>query len=148
MARQLEACMDRAMDCLAGINRTGQHSKENRVLVIGAGQAGLRFLRACLSFNARNGGLKVVGIVESDAGRLNSLRNLGISTFKDVSDASLLGAIDMAIVAVPERRHFAVLKEIKQHFHNRVRILCEKPLAANLLEAQALRMVISPDDLT
>ncbi len=110
-----------------------------KILLIGAGQAGLRFLRACGALESP-WTIEVVGIIESNHERGKQITNqLNIPTFKSVQEAfDERLEPHAAIVTVPESSHAKILLEIAEIYSNLKIVICEKPLTHTLEEAQII----------
>lgn len=101
-----------------------------RIAVIGAGRMG-QYHAKHLSQNRR---AQLVGIVDTDASRVQTTaRRFRTQAFQNVSE--LFGKIDAAVIATPTPSHYHVGKLL---LGARVSCLIEKPLAANLAEAEEL----------
>ncbi|WP_027160367.1 Gfo/Idh/MocA family protein [Methylobacter luteus] len=113
---------------------------DRKILLVGAGQAGLRFLRACMVLAKSGAELKIVGIVESCPERRKQLANqLNLGVFESLSESRRLGLRpDAAIVTVPEPSHAEVLLQLAQEYPELEIAICEKPLTHTLEEAQAV----------
>ena len=108
-----------------------------RVAVAGAGAFGRNHLRVVRELETAGEGVALVAAVDPDAARAEeAARQYGIPHFKSVDE--LLKAdlkLDAAIVAVPTVKHHEVAAALLEAGLD---LLVEKPLAANLSEADDL----------
>lgn len=110
-----------------------------RALIVGLGQAGARFVRACMAMNT--GSTRVVVMAGVDVGkeRCNAFENgLAFPCFGSIEEAASKVAPDIVIVTAAEDQHFQVLMSIRRCFPRVRRVLCEKPLTSTLREAHEL----------
>ena len=110
-----------------------------RVLIVGLGQAGARFVRACMAMNT--GSTRVVVMAGVDVGkeRCNAFENgLAFPCFGSIEEAASKVAPDIVIVTAAEDQHFQVLMSIRRCFPHVRRVLCEKPLTSTVTEAHEL----------
>jgi len=108
-----------------------------RVAVAGAGAFGRNHLRVYRELESAGNGVTLAAAVEPDAARAaDAANNYGIPVFPTVE--KLLAAdlkLDAASVAVPTVHHCAVASEL---LSTGLDLMIEKPLAANLNEADEL----------
>ena len=108
-----------------------------RVAVAGAGAFGRNHLRVLRELETERAGVALVAAVDPDAARADEAAKLyGIPVFASVD--ALLKAdlkLDAACVAVPTVKHYEVAREL---LDAGLDLLIEKPLAANLREADDL----------
>jgi predicted dehydrogenase len=108
-----------------------------RVAVAGTGAFGRNHLRVYRELESAELGVSLAAAIEPDAGRAaDTAARYGIPVFGSV--AELLGAdpgLDAVSVAVPTVHHHAVAAELLEAG---VDVLIEKPLAANLDQADDL----------
>jgi predicted dehydrogenase len=108
-----------------------------RVAVAGAGAFGRNHLRVLREIETERAGVALVAAVDPDAARADEAAKLyGIPVFASVD--ALLKAdlkLDAACVAVPTVKHYEVAREL---LDAGLDLLIEKPLAANLREADDL----------
>jgi len=108
-----------------------------RVAVAGAGAFGRNHLRVLRELEGERAGVALVAAVDPDAARADEAAKLyGIPVFASVD--ALLKAdlkLDAACVAVPTVKHHEVAREL---LDAGLDLLIEKPLAANLREADDL----------
>jgi predicted dehydrogenase len=104
-----------------------------RVAVVGCGAVAEQcHLPALLPRVGRDG----IWLVDPDAERRARLaKRFGRAAQTAASPGEVVGRVDAAIVAVPNDLHAAVAGEL---LDARLPVLCEKPLAATLAEAEAL----------
>ena len=112
-----------------------------RVAVAGAGAFGRNHLRVVRELETAGEGVTLVAAVDPDAARADeAAKQYGILHFKSVDE--LLKAdlkLDAAIVAVPTVKHHEVASALlESRFGAGLDLLVEKPLAANLREADDL----------
>lgn len=113
---------------------------KRRILLVGGGQAGLRFLRACMILERSGANLDIVGVVESCLERRGQLKqHLNINVFADLTEP-LQNKVqpNSAIVAVPEPAHADVLLTLARLYPELEIVICEKPLTHTLEEAKAV----------
>ena len=80
--------------------------------------------------------IELVGVVDSNAGRLESIaREFGVPTYSSVGELLAQAKPEAVSVAVPTVAHLEVSQELME---KGVDVLIEKPLARNLPEADAL----------
>jgi predicted dehydrogenase len=120
---------------------------ETCVIVVGLGQSGVRFMRACLTIGDESNVIRIVGVVDPDAKKLEQFRGFGIPFYRNLADLPATLRADIAIVATPEQDHYATLIEIRHRIPT-IRVLCEKPLAASASEAQRLSEVFQDADIS
>jgi predicted dehydrogenase len=108
-----------------------------RVAVAGAGAFGRNHLRVLRELETEDAGAALVAAVEPDEARADeAAKQFGIPVFPSVD--ALLKAdlrLDAACVAVPTVKHYEVAREL---LNAGLDLLIEKPLAANLREADDL----------
>jgi len=107
-----------------------------RVAVAGAGVFGRNHLRVLHELQATAAGVELAAVVEPDAARAAEAANYGSPVFSSIE--KMLAAeqrLDAAIVAVPTVKHCAVAGAL---LDAGLDVLVEKPLAANLEEADDL----------
>lgn len=110
--------------------------------VVGLGNAGMRFLRACHAT-----GVRVIGACDALPERREALSAAGI-LIDPVFAASLEeNPCDLLIVATPEWERTTVLTAAAQIAKRPMRVLCEKPIAAEAASAALLRRHYSSDDI-
>lgn len=101
-----------------------------RMGVIGVGHLGKEHARILSGF----ADVDLVGVADSNGEQaLAVARRCGCRSFEDYH--TLLPLVDAAVVAVPTIYHHAVAADLLRHG---IAVLVEKPLAASLLEAEAL----------
>jgi predicted dehydrogenase len=124
-------------------------TRKVRVAVVGLGGAGIRFLRSCLATHPNGVALELTGGVDTDARRRDAVeRGLAVRCYPSVEALACAGTgVDLAYVSVPETEHFGALLELKRCFPTLGRILCEKPLTAELGDALRLREVFKDADV-
>jgi len=110
------------------------------VAVVGLGQAGARFVRACMVLCSEARPVRIVAGVDVSSERLRYIEErLPFPCFESVEALVSAGVdADLAIVSVPERQHFEILSALRRGVPRLARILCEKPLAASAQEAWEL----------
>ena len=104
--------------------------------VAGAGVFGRNHLRVLHELQATGAGVELAAVVEPDAARAAEAANYGSPVFSSIEE--MLAAeqpLDAAIVAVPTVKHCAVAGAL---LDAGLDVLVEKPLAANLKEADDL----------
>ena len=116
-----------------------------RALVIGAGKiaAGYDAPDAKEILTHAHGfqsvpGFTLIGFVDRDLGQAErAAAKWGGKAYKDIRVAFADGPIDVVSVATPDETHAAVLKELAAYSPRL--IFCEKPLALNWADAQAIQ---------
>ena len=104
-----------------------------RIAVFGCGYMGSLHATKVAAL-AAEGRVRFAGVADVDAVRAEAAGKLhGVRAVTDFR--ALLGAADAAVVAVPTVRHFAVVQEA---LGAGLDVLVEKPIAANLPEAEKL----------
>ena len=103
-----------------------------KVLIIGLGFAGNRFLRVFSFFNQSLLNEKYeIGFVDNDPNKLLNAKNH--RCFQNIDDALENFSPDIAVVTVNEKYHFEILQKLLTT--KTQLILCEKPLVENMLQA-------------
>jgi predicted dehydrogenase/nucleoside-diphosphate-sugar epimerase len=103
-----------------------------RTVVVGCGAIVEGVYRACLGGLERRGYIKVVGVVESDAGRLNQGRLWfpGAQAFENVSTCfARLAGVDLTVITTPPPLHG---EHALAAFENGSHVLTEKPMASTV----------------
>ena len=111
-----------------------------RVLVVGAGYAGSRFIRSIQHLERERGEICLGGVVDIDANRLQPWSAQGVPVFSVLSTALDCIGPDVVVVAVNEELHVSVLETLAQRGPRF--ILCEKPLTPTVAEADALNVLL------
>ena len=108
-----------------------------RVAVAGAGAFGRNHLRVLRELEAGGAGAALAAVVEPDAARgAEAAAKYGVPVFASAEELLAAGLkLDAAVVAVPTVRHCAVAGAL---LDAGLDVLVEKPLAANLAEADDL----------
>ena len=108
-----------------------------RVAVAGAGAFGRNHLRVYRELENAGTGVALAAVVESDSGRASEAAlRYGVPVFASVEELLSSGVkIDAASVAVPTVLHHAVASVLLEAG---IDLLVEKPLAANLAQADDL----------
>lgn len=108
-------------------------TRKLRVLVIGAGYAGKRFIKAISHFQHINQGfLELVGVVDIDKKKLSDVAGW-LKTDTSLENALDAWTPDVAVICVNEYKHYEVLDLLCRS--SLKAILCEKPLTRTLEEA-------------
>jgi predicted dehydrogenase len=118
--------------------------KKYSVIIIGAGKIGAFFdtpkSREYLSHAhafENHPGFTLLGFVDTDLGQAERASQIwGGKAFPTVSDAFSSHAIEVAVVAAPDRLHFPLLKELADYPLELV--FAEKPLAKTVDEAEEI----------
>jgi predicted dehydrogenase len=107
------------------------------VAVAGAGAFGRNHLRVLREIESAGQGARLVAAVEPDATRAaEAAAQYGIPVFSSIQELLTAGLkLDAAVVAVPTLHHHGVASAL---LDSRLDLLVEKPLAANLAEADDL----------
>ncbi|MBW8000708.1 MAG: Gfo/Idh/MocA family oxidoreductase [Planctomycetes bacterium] len=104
--------------------------KKLRTAIIGAGKMGAIHAKVYHQLKIS----EFVGIVDVDYGKARKLaRKYKCEAFSDCSD--LLGKVDAVTIATPTTNHLEVAKVFLE---NKVPVLIEKPLAANVAQAKEI----------
>jgi predicted dehydrogenase len=106
------------------------------VLVVGAGYAGNRFIKAIHHLEREHGEVRLGGIVDTDTSRLRPWSAQGVPVFSVLPSALSCVRPDVVVVAVNEEAHVGVLRTLA--LSGSRFILCEKPLTRTVAEAEAL----------
>lgn len=118
-----------------------------KALIVGAGRiAGLNELdparrKPCTHVGAlRSGGIGIAGIIDADGGRAAEFARLVEIPYAGSSLEQGLARIrpEIVTVAVPYWHQHDVAMEIARHAHRPQKVLLEKPLAANLEQAELI----------
>ena len=111
------------------------------VLLLGAGQAGMRFLRACMHLIEEEDWEAELHILESNQERATQIcHELAMPVYLSLDEVCSRGIIPTsAIVTVPEAGHAAVLLELAARFPQLQKVICEKPLTISLSEALSVQ---------
>src|SRR5262245_9080834 len=110
------------------------------VLVVGAGYAGSRFIKAIQHLERECGEVRLGGVMDTDANRLQPWSAQGVPVFSVLRAALDCIVPDVVVVAVNEAAHVGVLRTLAQRGPRF--ILCEKPLTPTVAEAEALRVLL------
>ena len=111
-----------------------------RAAVIGVGYLG----RFHAQKWAQAEGVKLVGVVDSDAARASAVAaEVGSLAYTDYRD--LLGQVDLVSVVVPTERHYTVVRDCLQAG---VHVLVEKPITQGVDEADRLIELAANQGLT
>ncbi|WP_316192596.1 MULTISPECIES: Gfo/Idh/MocA family protein [unclassified Bradyrhizobium] len=121
---------------------------KRRIIVIGLGQSGARFIRACLAVGGETIATEIVGGVDVEEENRTKFSRLGVPCYPSIEEASRSVVADVAIVTVPEHHHYGVLLELKRKFPSLVRVMCEKPLAASMAEACHLVQMFTDEEIS
>jgi predicted dehydrogenase len=108
--------------------------KPLRVVLIGAGHMGRSHAQKVAALRERDGQLALGAVVDVDLARAQVLAAEHGAVAATGTGRTFAGA-DVAIVAVPTREHFALVREALEAGLD---VLVEKPIAATLAEAEAL----------
>ena len=108
--------------------------KKVRVAVIGCGAFGRNHARVYRQLQSSNGNVELVGVVDTNPTAAGAVA-AEFQTQALLSVTDLKGKIDAASVAVPTVHHLMAAGELMR---NGIDVLVEKPLAANLAEADEL----------
>ncbi|HYF92390.1 MAG TPA: Gfo/Idh/MocA family oxidoreductase [Symbiobacteriaceae bacterium] len=105
-----------------------------RVAVIGAGRAGLVH---AVNYRDHVPGAQLVALIDTDAAACDrAAGELGaVRTYTSVSDALAAGGIDAVVITTPTFTHAPIVAEAAAAG---VHVFCEKPMALNLAEAEAM----------
>ncbi len=121
-------------------------NKSHSCLIIGLGQIGMGYDYALdthyVYTHARafsmHDGFDLLGAVETDAGKRKLFEyRYKRPSYETVEEALSVEQPDVIIIAVPTSEHFVSIKNILSNSRPKV-ILCEKPLAYSLEEAEQL----------
>ncbi len=105
-------------------------NKKLRVVIIGCGYFGQKRLQACLHLKNK---LQIVGVVDADKKRAADTGKAYRLPFAfSLSEFFGFATADIAIIAVPNNQHAALVVEALKHG---LHVLCEKPLAVSSSEA-------------
>ena len=105
-----------------------------RIAVVGVGAFGKNHARVYHELERQGQGVKLAAVVDTDVARAQAVaRPIGCTAFNTVED--LRGRVDAASVAVPTVDHLRVAAALMAAG---IDVLIEKPLAANLQEADEL----------
>lgn len=107
----------------------------HRVMVIGGGWAGGRFVRAVQYAERQRGDTALVGLLDLEASVLRSWEIAGIPVSTDLRDALRRWKPTVVCICVNEAGHFDVLRRVEELTDPSVLVLCEKPLTQTLEEA-------------
>jgi predicted dehydrogenase len=108
--------------------------KPLRVALVGAGHMGRSHAQKVEALRARDGRIALAAVVDVDLPRASRLAaELGAEATADAGRA--FHGADVAIVAVPTREHFALVRDALEAGLD---VLVEKPVTATLAEAEAL----------
>lgn len=119
-----------------------------RILVIGAGWAGTRFIRSITYMGETRGPAVLAGVCDRDPAKLAALPREGIQVGRNVADMLTKVRPDAVCVCVNETAHFDVLRQLSEHEFAPHILMCEKPLTATLEEAIELSRVLKTKQLT
>ena len=103
-----------------------------RVGVIGVGNMGLNHARVYAELE----GVKLCAVADADAARANNAAaRFNTNAYTNYHEMLARENLEAVTIAVPTREHFRVAFDV---IRARINLLIEKPLAANVAEAQAL----------
>lgn len=117
--------------------------ESKRVLLVGAGWAGERYVRAITDAALAGAPIELVAICDRDDAVSERFRRLHIPFFTDLSVALTATRPDVVCVCVNEHAHFEVLEIIARCTTYNLRILCEKPFTETLQQALYLRPLLA-----
>ena len=103
-----------------------------RVGVIGVGNMGLNHARVYAELE----GVKLCAVADADAARANTVATrFNTNAYTNYREMLVRENLEAVTIAVPTREHFQVASDV---IRAGINLLIEKPLAANVAEAQAL----------
>lgn len=106
-------------------------------LIVGFGESGRRFLQACRAgSNSRR--INVRCVVDIDPGKLDHRSCDDIARSTCLDDVLERQAFDIVFVCTSDRTHFDVFRKLHRHARRIKRIVCEKPIAETLEQANAI----------
>jgi predicted dehydrogenase len=118
-----------------------------RVLIVGAGKAGIRFLRSMRYLATAYGALTLAGLCDTVPDRLAPYRD-ELPVHDDVSVALDALRPDVVCVCVNEVAHCEVLTAVARHGTEGRLVLCEKPLTETLEQFERVESRYPPDAIT
>lgn len=110
----------------------------NNVLVIGAGRAGLRFVKTINYIAQKQGGINISAVVDREASRLTQFSASGVATYQQLDQAFAKGQYDIIIIAVNEAHHYAIYQYLASNNISYKAIVSEKPFTATAEEAKTV----------
>jgi len=119
---------------------------KHSVLIVGMGGIGYsydeklssKFCYTHYSAFKNNKHFKIVGCVEKDNTRKNYLKKkTNLQIYKSINFVPKTLKIDIVVISTPTKNHLISVKNCIKHIKPRI-ILCEKPLADNMLEAKRI----------
>ncbi|WP_157229045.1 Gfo/Idh/MocA family protein [Nocardia brevicatena] len=106
----------------------------SKVLVVGAGRAGQRFLRVLAFLEQAGAPVQVCGVCDVDEKLRTVACPPGVPFFRNVAEALKVSQPDSVVVCVNEIAHHSVISTIFEWGQGVRSILCEKPLTRTLAE--------------
>lgn len=119
-----------------------------KVALIGFGRSGGRFLRALIYLQRNFGYLKLEAVCDYDKGRLRKLKKYGIKSYACIDRLLEKDDYDIFVVTTNEDSHFDILCKIKEKSKKCKKILIEKLLVENIIQANKLRDIYNEGDIS
>ncbi|MCJ9700067.1 MULTISPECIES: Gfo/Idh/MocA family protein [unclassified Bradyrhizobium] len=106
-------------------------------LIVGFGESGRRFLQACRLGSYRNR-INVRCIVDIDPGKLVHGSSDGVLRSICLDEVLERHSFDIVFICTSDRTHFDVFRKLHKHAARIKRIVCEKPIAETLDQADII----------
>lgn len=119
-----------------------------KVALIGFGRAGGRFLRALIYLQRNFGDLKLEAVCDCDKERLRKFKKYGIKSYTGIDQLLEVDDYDIFVVATNEDSHFDIISKIKEKSKKCKKILIEKLLVENIIQANKLKDVCSDSEIS
>jgi predicted dehydrogenase len=114
---------------------------ELTAFIIGFGQSGARFARACSAVDPSLGNIRVAGIADRNPARMESIGYEGATKAGDFQSLwRNVKAPDLVIIATNDGDHHGILMKIKEARLPFGKILCEKPVVTASPQGEELRL--------
>ncbi|MFZ2025571.1 MAG: Gfo/Idh/MocA family oxidoreductase [Microgenomates group bacterium] len=108
-------------------------NKKLRIVIVGCGYFGQKRIQACIHLKNK---LQIVAIIDTNKKRAQEVGNsLHLPYKTSLSEFLKSSTADIAIIAVPNYQHAAVVCEALKHG---LHVLCEKPLSISFKEAKKI----------
>lgn len=127
--------------------RKGYMEPTIQTVIIGAGNAGTRFLRASQYLSSKFGKINVVGIAERDSAKLAALEGANFIVENDYKVLLKQVKCDLIIIATNDSLHYDILKYIADNNIEYKKIICEKPLVTEQDQIEFIRNNFAEDSI-
>jgi len=121
-----------------------------RVALIGLGKSGSRLLRALIYRERMYKDIKLAAICDSNSERLKTVKlsKIDTQTYTNVDNLLLKDNYDIIIIATNETSHYDILRKIKQYSITFKKVLIEKLLVENFVQASKLSSLYNEEEIS